>query len=458
MKLPPINLDLDPRAMGLVTDLYQLTMMAGYDGAGLGEASATFELFVRKLPPRRSFLVFAGLEQAIAALMNLRFDRDQVAELRTWPMFAATPAGWFDRLIDFRFEGSVWAIPEGSVVFPGEPLLRVEAKLPQAQLVETLLLGSLGYPTLVASKAAKIIQAARGRGVIDFGARRGHGLQASFHSARSAYIAGFIGTSQVEAARRLGIPAFGTMAHSWVQAFDTEQHAFEAYSRQFPRSTLLVDTYETGEGVRLAAQIEPPIQAIRIDSGDLLVEARRARQILDHHDRRSVQIVLSGDLDEDSIARLVKEDAPVDLFGVGTELVTSGGAPALSMVYKLVESAGLGRIKKSPGKRTYPLAKQVIRRGGADGNISSDLVIHEGETFDGRPLLEPILESGRLVESLPTLESIRTRLANEIASLPRALRELDTSWQYPIEYSDFLQAEATRLGLEHPARDPTPNH
>ena len=451
---PPVSLDLDPTAMGPVTDLYQLTMMAGYAGAGMSDVPAVFELFVRKLPPRRSFLIFAGLEQAITALLNLRFNCDQVAEIRTWSVFASTPATWFDQLLDFRFEGDIWAIPEGTVVFPGEPLLRVEAKLPQAQLVETLLLGSLGYPTLVASKAARIVRAARGRGVVDFGARRGHGLQASFASARSAYIAGFSGTSQVEAARRLGIPAFGTMAHSWVQAFDTEALAFETFARQFPRSTLLVDTYDIVEGVRQAAQIEPAVQAIRIDSGDLLVESRRARTILDTHDRRGVKILASGDLDEDSIDTLVRGDAPIDQFGVGTELVTSGGAPAISMVYKLVESAGMGRIKKSAGKRTYPRAKQVIRQLDPAGRFESDLVIQVGEQDHREALLQPVVRAGILAQPWPRLESIRDHCRDQLANLPADLQELDAARVYPIQYSDRLQSEATRLGLEHSSGDP----
>ena len=454
----PVNLNLDSAASGLVTDLYQLTMMAGYAGAGKASERAVFELFVRKLPHRRSYMIFAGLEQAVTALLNLRFDAEQVDYLRSSPAFASVDPDWFQELIDFRFEGDVWAIPEGTVVFAGEPLLRVEAALPQAQLVETLLIGSLGYPTLVASKAARIVSAAQGRGVIDFGARRGHGIQASFLCARSAYLAGFSGTSQVEAARRLGIPAMGTMAHSWVQAFGEEQEAFEVFSRQFPRSTLLVDTYDTAEGVRLAAGIAPPIHAIRIDSGDLLHEASQARQILDAHDRRGVEIVLSGDLDEDSIARLVADGAPVNSFGVGTELITSGGASAISMVYKLVESGGVGRIKKSPNKRTYPLAKQVCRRFSADGLIDSDLVIGAEEPAAGEPLLQPILRRGHLVGDWPTLESVREHTARQMALLPPELRTLDSTSAIPVQYSDLLQSEATRLGLQHSANHQPASH
>lgn len=453
-----VNLDLDSAALGPVTDLYQLTMMAGYHGAGMAEERAVFELFVRRLPKRRSYLVFAGLEQALDALMHLRFTAEQVADLHAWPCFGAVDPAWFDRLLDFRFGGDVWAVPEGTVVFAGEPLLRVEATLPEAQLVETLLLGTLGYPTLVASKAARIVDAAQGRGVIDFGARRGHGLQASFLCARAAYLAGFVGTSQVEAARRLGIPALGTMAHSWVQAFDDEAAAFAAFARQFPRSTLLVDTYDTAEGVRQAAAIEPPIRAIRVDSGDLVAEAAQARRLLDGLDRRGVEIVLSGDLDEDSIARLVAAGAPADSFGVGTELITSGGAPALSMVYKLVESGGVGRIKKSPGKRTYPLAKQVDRRLRPDGRIDHDLVVHASEPIRGEALLRPVLQGGLPVADHPSLEEIRRYCAAQRDRLPDDVRALDGGGEVPIRYSDALQDEATRLGLVHSPRPAAGSH
>ena len=445
---PPINLYLDPDAIGPVTDLYQLTMMAGYFGAGLSEQRAVFEIFVRRLPPRRGYLIFAGLEQAIGSLLRLKFNRDQVEAIRRWPSFANVPSTWFDQLLDFRFEGDLWAIAEGSVVFANEPLLRVEATLPQAQLVETMLLASLGYPTLVASKAARIVDAAEGRGVIDFGARRGHGLQASFLSARAASIAGFVGTSQVEAARRLGIPAIGTMAHSWVQAFDTEATAFRAFANTFPHSTLLVDTYDTARGVRQAAAIDPPIEAIRIDSGDLQAEAVQARQILDDNNRPDVEIVVSGDLDEDAIAGLVAARAPINSFGVGTELITSGGAPAISMVYKLVESGGVGRIKKSPGKRTYPLSKQVYRVFDQDARMVRDRVVHADERVDeGDPLLEHYLAHGELVRPLPDLDAIRSRCRRQRDQLSDRLRALDPTDQYPIDYSATLQDEAARLGL-----------
>lgn len=442
------DLFIDPDALGPVTDLYQLTMMAGYAATNMSHQRAVFEVFVRRLPRRRSYLIFAGLEQAVASLLKLRFSRTQIDELRTWPVFASVNPDWFDELARFRFEGDVWAVPEGTVVFPGEPLVRIEAPLPQAQLVETMLLATLGYPTLVASKAARIVAAAEGRGVIDFGARRGHGLQASFLAARAAYIAGFDGTSQVEAARRLHIPAVGTMAHSWVQAFESEPAAFDAFARTFPLSTLLVDTYDTREGVRNAARIEPPVRAIRIDSGDLLAESTQARRLLDELNRSSVRIVASGDLDEDSIAQLVAAQAPIDQFGVGTELITSGGAPAISMVYKLVQTNGSGRIKKSPGKRTYPLAKQVWRQYDDAGRMKLDHVTRSDETVPGaEPLLQLVLESGKLVRPLPQLAAIRDRCRVQMSRLPDRLRSLTEAEDYPLSYSEVLTAEAIRLGL-----------
>ncbi len=445
---PPVSLWPDPEALGPATDLYQLTMMAGYAASGMDRSRATFELFVRKLPPGRSYLVFAGLEQAVASLLDLRFSAEQVDAIRGWPVFAGIDPAWFDSLLDFRFEGDVWAVPEGSVVFAGEPLVRVEAALPQGQLAETLLLSMLGYPTSAASKASRIVEAAQGRAVVDFGARRGHGPQAGFLNARTSYLAGFAGTSHVEAARRLGIPAFGTMAHSWVQAFGDEALAFSTFDRLFPdASTLLVDTYDTDEGVRLAARIDPPIRGIRIDSGDLLEASRSARSILDAMGRPGVKILVSNDLDEHSIDRLVAAGAPIDSFGVGTELITCRDAPALSMVYKLVELDGVGRIKRASGKKTYPMAKQVHRFRDPGGRFAFDRVTRADEPSDGESMLIPVVRGGLLAADLPRLDAIRERRRAQVAALPDALRGVDAPASYRIEYSAQLESEAARLGL-----------
>ncbi|MEO6810398.1 MAG: nicotinate phosphoribosyltransferase, partial [Isosphaeraceae bacterium] len=310
------------------------------------------------------------------------------------------------------------------------------------------LIASLNYPTLVASKAARIVEAARGRPVFDFGARRGHGPHAGLLAARASYLAGCAGTSHVEAARRVGIPCVGTMAHSWVQSFETEFEAFETFARTFPEATtLLVDTYDTEEGVRQAARIEPPVQAVRLDSGDLGELARRARRILDERDRREVKVFASGDLDEWKIDRLVQGGAPIDAFGVGTELVTSRDAPALSMVYKLVAIDGVGRIKKAPGKLTYPLAKQVYRTRDARGRFQGDHITKADESAPGEPLLSLVVRDGQLTSPLPTLDAIRQYNAEQCSALPDGLRGPDATAPYPLSYSDALQREAGRLGL-----------
>jgi nicotinate phosphoribosyltransferase len=444
--VPPVSLWPDPRALGTMTDLYELTMMAGYYAAGMASDCATFELFVRKLPDHRAYLVFAGLEQAIRDLLDLAFSSEQIDALRQLPAFRHVDEKVMGALSTLRFEGDVWSVPEGTVVFAGETLVRVTAPLPQAQWVETHLLASLAYPTLVASKAARVVTAAAGRSLFEFGARRGHGPLAALLAARAAYIAGFTGTSHVEAARRLGIPASGTMAHSWVQSFATESEAFAAFAQVFPEyTTLLVDTYDTPTGVRHAAAITPPVSAIRIDSGDLAGEIRQARTILDQLDRPGVKIIASGDLDEYKIADLIAGNVPVDGFGVGTELITSRDAPALAMVYKLVELNGSGKFKLSPGKKTYPMAKQVYRRRDQYLRFCGDHVTQADESAEGEALLTPVLRAGRLVTELPSLDTIRARCRDQLAALPERLLHLDAHPDYPITYSEGLEVRARML-------------
>jgi nicotinate phosphoribosyltransferase len=440
------SLWLDPNALGPATDLYELTMMAGYHAAGMADRCATFEIFVRKLPDHRAYLVFAGLEQAIRDVLRLAFSPEQIETIRGWPMFRGLDQAVIDALASTRFQGDIWSVPEGTVVFPGETLVRVTAPLAQAQWLETHLLASLSYPTLVASKAARIVLAAGGRQLFEFGARRGHGPLSALLAARAAYIAGFAGTSHAEAARRLGIPAVGTMAHSWVQSFETETQAFETFARVFPgNATLLVDTFDVLEGTRKAAAIEPPIQGIRIDSGDVESLARKARVILDQHGRNTTKIVASGDLDEYKVERLVVAGAPVDGFGIGTELITSRDAPTLSMVYKLVELDGIGKFKLSAGKKSYPMAKQVFRRRDARRRFCGDHVTRADETAHGDPLLVPIVRSGRLETDLLGLEAIRLRCREELAALPERLKRLDALPDYPITYSEVLENDARRL-------------
>jgi nicotinate phosphoribosyltransferase len=450
---PPISLWPDPDALGPVTDMYELTMIVGYLATGMAAKSASFELFVRKMPPNRAYLVYAGLEQAIGDLLRLAFAPAQIDAMRRWPVFREVDPRLLDALAGLRFEGDVWAVPEGTVVFPGETLLRVTAPLPQAQWVETYLVAALAYPTLVASKAARMVTVAGGTPLQEFGARRGHGPHTGFLAARAAYIAGFAGTSHAEAARLLGIPVSGTMAHSWVQSFPDEASSFAAFARVFgTSSTLLVDTYNTVEGVKHAASIEPPIPAIRIDSGDLEDLTRRARAILDQRGRRETKIIVSGDLDEFRIARLVESGAPVEGFGVGTELITSRDAPALGMVYKMVELDGEGKYKLSPAKKTYPMVKQVFRRRDAAGRFAGDHMTRADESADGEPLLVPIVRGGQLVRPLPRLDEIRSHCQDQIAALPRRLLALDAQPDYPITYSEALEADARRLmtPVDHP--------
>jgi nicotinate phosphoribosyltransferase len=443
---PPIRLWPDPGALGPVTDVYELTMMAGYFAAGMENLSASFEVFVRKLPPNRAYLVFAGLEQAIGDLLNLALNLEQIEDIRQWPTFRRLDRSVCDRLGALRFSGDIDSVPEGTVVFSGETLLRVTAPLPVAQWVETYLLASIGYPTLVASKAARFLAAARGTPLFDFGARRGHGPHAGLLAARAAFIAGFMGTSHAEAARLLGIPPIGTMAHSWVQAFPTESQSFTTFAQCFPSdSTLLVDTYDTLEAVRLAAAIEPPIHAIRIDSGDLANLAREARMILDATNRLQVKIFVSGDLDERRVADLTACGEPIDGFGVGTDLITSRDAPSLGIVYKLVELEGQGKVKLSPGKITYPMRKQVYRRRGSDGRFCGDHVTRADEYADGEPLLVPVVRAGCLERPLPRLDEIRRHCAAQLAGLPERLLSLEAQPDYPISYSDLLEADASRL-------------
>ncbi len=447
---PPVSLWVNADSLGLLTDLYQLTMMAGYFATGRADLRATFEVFVRKLPASRSFLVFAGLEQLVGDLLMLNLSDQSISDLRALPAFQACPETVFEQMRGLRFTGDLWSVPEGTVVFAGEPLIRVEARLAEAQWLETLALASIGYPTLVASKAARVVLAANGKPLFDFGLRRGHGPQAGLLAARASAIAGFEGTSNVEAAMRLGLPCSGTMAHSWVQSFEDESESFSEFAQVFPgATTLLVDTFDTPRGVARAAAIEPAVQAIRIDSGDLGPLAFQARRILNERNRSSVKIFGSGDLDEFRIADLVKADAPFDAFGVGTEVVTSRDAPALAIVYKLVAIDGEGRIKLSHGKQTYPFAKQVFRQVDTVGRFLADQVTRFDEVRVGEPLLSPVIQHGKLVAALPRLDAIQSRCRSQLNSLPTSLKDLDSIGSYPVTFSDRLETEARRLREAH---------
>jgi len=439
----------DPEHPGLLTDLYELAMMAGYWSAGLADRIATFDLFVRRLPPRRNFLVYAGLEQAVHYLTHLRFSSEQIEYLRQLEQFRHVPAEWFQWLASLRFSGEVWSVPEGTVVFAGEPLLRVSAPVAEAQLVETFLLAAIGYQTSVATKAARLSIAAAGRPVVDFGSRRAHGPQAGLLAARAAFIGGCAGTSNTEAARLLGIPPFGTMAHSWVMAFESEQESFRQFARLFPHSTFLIDTYDTLQGARQAIRCGAKPAALRLDSGDLAAESRRVRAELDAAGWHEVKLFGSGDLNEYRIRDLLAAGAPFDAFGVGTELVTVADAPHLGVVYKLVELAGpagpAGRIKLSEGKQTWPGRKQVFRQYEASGMPARDVVGLADERLAGEPLLKPIVQRGRLSEPLPSLPQIQQRCRDQLRRLPAALRDLERQVDYEVSPSERLRAEFERL-------------
>jgi nicotinate phosphoribosyltransferase len=453
----------DPGRYGLATDLYQLTMAAAYFENDMGREVATFELFVRRLPENRGYLLVAGLEQALEYLASLRFDAAGIDYLRSRPHFAAVSDRFWEYLRDFRFTGDVQAMPEGTVAFPNEPLLLVRGPLIEAQMVETFLLATINHQTLIATKAARVVEAAAGRGVIEFGARRAQGFDAAIFGARAAVIAGCIGTSNVLAGQAFGLDVYGTAAHSFTMAYPREIDAFRAFQRVFPQhSILLIDTYDTLEGARRAAQFGPAVRGVRLDSGDLLSLSREVRRILDEAGLRQTVIVASGDLNEYSVAALVAEGAPIDLFGVGTELITSRDAPALGGVYKLVAIDHNGHHrpvrKLSPGKTTYPEAKQVWRTAGPDGKFAGDILALQDEVlFTGQqaeastfgcplggspsnePLLVPVMRGGELIAPLPSLQEIRARAQAQREALPDGVRRLEDPQEYPVALSGGLQ-------------------
>ena len=445
------TLEMPPRSLALATDLYELTMAGAYFANSVA-ATATFELFVRELPATRRYLIAAGLEQALEYLEALRFTHEDLEYLRAHPIFGGAPAELFQLLQGLRFSGEVWAVPEGTPVFANEPLLRVTAPIIEAQMVETFLLATINFQSMIASKASRVVTAAAGRDVIEFGSRRAHGTEAAMYAARAAYVAGCAGTSNVEAGLRFGIPTAGTIAHSWVMSFSDELAAFEGYMAAFPHgATLLIDTYDTVTAARkiVAAGLRP--RAVRLDSGDLVVLSRAVRQVLDAGGLQATRIFASGDLDEWRIAALLAAGAPIDAFGVGTRLVTSFDEPALGGVYKLVElkSGGraYGKVKTSAGKATFPGRKQVWRRSGADGTYVSDLIgaADEPPLAGSEPLLCCVMREGRRLEAPPRLAHVRDRCSTLLARLPAELRELGAGAAYPVEFTDRLRADQRQL-------------
>src|SRR3984893_15145652 len=381
----------NPRYSGLQTDLYELTMAAGYLETGF-DALATFELFVRSLPPRRNYLVAAGLDQALDFLENVHFSDEEIAYLRKQPVFIRTGGDFFDYLARFRFSGDVWAMPEGTVFFPGEPILRVTAPIVEAQIVETYLLAAINFQTMIASKAARITQAAEGRPVIEFGTRRAHGIESGVLAARAAMIGGCQGTSNVAAGYQFGIPVYGTQAHSWIMAYEDEAEAFERFLDIFSdHAVLLVDTYEVRAAVEKIISAARKPRGIRLDSGDLTADSTWARARLDQAGWKDVIVFASGDLDEDRISSLLAEGARIDGFGVGTALVTSNDSPTLGVIYKLVELEIRGGRRSAAqftsAKATYPGRKQVYRSSRPHGLFEGDIIGLEGQNFVGAETL-----------------------------------------------------------------------
>lgn len=427
-------------SLALFTDLYELTMGQAYAAEGMDQP-AVFELFFRTLPAHRNYLVAAGVEDVLDYLEHLHFTEDDLDYLRSLGRFSEA---FLKHLRTLRFTGDVWAVPEGTVVFPHEPLLQVRAPLIQAQLVETYVLNQVHFQTVLASKAARVVLAAQGRPVVDFGSRRAHGVDAALKMARACYLAGAAGTSNLLAGQRYGMPVFGTMAHSYIQAHADERAAFEAFARQFPGTTLLVDTYDTLEGVRQVIELARKLQddftvrAVRLDSGDLAELARAARRLLDEAGLTQVGIFASSGLDEYEIQRLLAQGAPIDAFGVGTKLAVSQDAPALDMAYKLVEYAGIARTKRSTGKSLLPGRKQVYRQW-QDGQMVQDVLGSWDEKLPGQPLLVPRMQNGHRTTAPPPLSDLRHYVQQQLAALPEAVRFLEPAEPgYPVTLSAGL--------------------
>ena len=438
-----------PATSPLLTDLYQLNMLQAYLDRGQTD-TAVFEFFVRRLPARRGFLMAAGLEQALDFLENLQFSSEEINWLRQ-------NYGFTDQFLDYlarlRFTGDVDAMPEGTIFFANEPIIRVIAPLPEAQLVETRLINILHFQSVVASKAARMVLAAPGKQLVDFGLRRAHGAEAGLMAARASYLAGFVGTATVLARKDFGIPIFGTMAHSFIQANDDETVAFSAFAHSRPDNlVLLIDTYDTEAAARKVVKLAPrlkeagiTVHGVRLDSGDLIMLSKSVRRILNDGGLQDVTIFASGGLDEDELVRMLDANAPIDGFGVGTSLTTSSDAPALDCAYKLQEYAGIARRKRSVGKATWPGRKQVWRSLGDDGRMVGDVLALHDDQQVGEPLLVPVMRSGQRFASSPTLADIRQKAAHGLAQLPESLRRLSDATTLSVTVASGLIALAEEV-------------
>jgi nicotinate phosphoribosyltransferase len=455
----PIDLRFAPDEAPLMIDLYELTMAASYFAIGFNEP-ACFYLSVRHMPPKRGFLVAAGIDRVLEVLEQFRFEPDAIEYLESLKLFRPDFLAFLGNL---RFTGDVHAVPEGTIFFEQEPILEVRAPLIEAQIIETLLLNQIGLASMVASKAARCVVAARGRRLIDFGLRRSQGADAGLISARSSYLAGFVGTSNVLAGRRYGIPLNGTMAHSYIMAHDSERDAFEHFVNLFPQlSTLLVDTYDTVRGVENAARVARvlrekgyKLQAVRLDSGDLVDLSVRARRILDQNGLNDVAIFASGNLDEYRINDLLRARAPIDAFGVGTAMAVGADAPTLDASYKLAEYRGVPRLKTAPGKLSLPGRKQVFRAANANGAFFADLIglADEGATtvaheFKPAPaevstVLTRQMAAGQRLEPRSTLAESRDRVLQGLARLGQRHKDLERPEPYPVRHTAALNAMLT---------------
>jgi nicotinate phosphoribosyltransferase len=434
----------------LLTDFYEIVMAAAYFESGQFHRVGLFEMFTRKLPRNRKYLIAAGLEQVIQYLLNFRFKPEHITFLKSQKVLSHISDNFFEHLLTLRFTGDVWAVPEGTIVFPNEPIIRVEAPLIEAQIIETYLLSVMNFQTLIASKASRIVHAAAGRPVIEYGSRRAHGPSASVLAARASFIGGCQATSNTLAAYKMNIPVSGTMAHSFIMNFDTEEEGLLAFSQVFPSSTLLIDTYDPVNAVAKIKSMGIDVAAVRIDSGDILIISKAVRKLLDDAGYTSTKIMASGDLNESKIYELLSKSAPIYFFGVGTELSTSRDDPALDGSYKLVavkiRSSGkkkyqlLYRQKLSTGKHTYPGPKQVFRIL-LGGKIQEDILTLEGDGIEGaKPLLIQYINQGRLIQLLPSLKDIQAICKDQVNTLPDSYIDLGLERQAsPLVISDKLK-------------------
>ncbi len=446
--------------MILATDFYQLTMGAAYYQYNLEnkikeeDDIATFELFIRKLPRNRNYLIFAGLEQAIQYLLNARFTKRSIEFLRNKTVFKNIDTRFFDDYLpNFKFNIDVWAMREGNFFFPNEPILRVQGPIFHAQIAETYLLNVINFQTLVASKASRIKNLAPDKIFLEFGTRRSHSPLAGVYAARASYIAGFNGTSNVIADLELGINSTGTMAHSFVQKFENELESFKSYYKIYnENSILLIDTYDTEKGAEMSSKFGNKIRGVRLDSGDLIDHAKKVRKILDNNGCEKVLIVASSDLNEYKIKEIIDKNAPIDAFGVGTELATSRDDPTIAGVYKLIEYNGIPKIKISEDKLTYPGKKQVYRIFDKDNKFKEDILALEGEPAppNSEALLLPVMKKGKLTIKLPKLDDIQKFYLNNIRYLPDSYLKLEEAHLFKLKISEKLDNLTNSLKSKYP--------